>query len=274
VSPLCQRKSCRRSTQEKGARQRESSTPIVSIDYAFLKSKKTKSGDGGEPEDKERNETESDDGTDSTESCETEEEEMGSMPMLVLRDRESKTIQADVVPRKGDDAHAVQVLSDHTKELGHRKIILKSDQEPSIVSLKERVSMVTDGVEIVSEASPVGESKSNGEVERAIRTVRGQFRTFRDHVENRYMTVLDQSHKIVLWMVAHAANTVDRFALGTDGKTSYQRRRGRKFNKELVDFAGCVCGTSSQSQLDRVRWITDGKQESGLEYKMKQTRSY
>ena len=47
---------------------RESAIPIVSIDYAFLKSKKTKSGDGGEQEDKERNEEESDDGTGSTES--------------------------------------------------------------------------------------------------------------------------------------------------------------------------------------------------------------
>ena len=48
--------------------------------------------------------------------------------------------------------------------MGYKRVILKSDQEPSIVALCDAVKNGWHG-EIVPEASPKGESKSNGEVE-------------------------------------------------------------------------------------------------------------
>ena len=62
------------------------------------------------------------------------------------------------------------------KRLGHRRMLFKSDQEPSILALKEAVTEVM-GIEVIPEESPVGESQSNGNIERAVRTVKGQIRT-------------------------------------------------------------------------------------------------
>jgi hypothetical protein len=57
------------------------------------------------------------------------------------------------------------VLSGVIESLGHSRVILKSDQEPAILSLKDAVKSEAR-IDIVMEESPEYESKSNGEVER------------------------------------------------------------------------------------------------------------
>ena len=59
-----------------------------------------------------------------------------------------------------------------------------SDQEPSIVALCDAVKNGWHS-EIVPEASPKGESKSNGDVERAVQSVHGLARTLKDFLEQR-----------------------------------------------------------------------------------------
>ena len=56
--------------------------------------------------------------------------------------------------------------------------MLKSDKEPSIMSLWAAVESEAR-VNVVLEESPEYESKSNGEVERAIQMVQGQIRTMK-----------------------------------------------------------------------------------------------
>ena len=51
--------------------------------------------------------------------------------------------------------------------MGYKRVILKPDQEPSIVAFCDAVKNGWHG-EVVPEASPKGESKSNGEVKRAV----------------------------------------------------------------------------------------------------------
>ena len=41
---------------------------------------------------------------------------------------------------------------------------------------------------------------------------------------------------MIPWLVSHAAETIGRFQLGADGRTAYERTRGRKLNKELPEF--------------------------------------
>ena len=65
------------------------------------------------------------------------------------------------------------------ERLGHKKIIMESDNEPAILPLKEAASRETD-VEIVMEEVPVGDHQANGLVENAIKNVQGQFRVLRN----------------------------------------------------------------------------------------------
>ena len=66
----------------------------------------------------------------------------------------------------------------------YRRVILKSDQEPSIVDLCNAVKNGWHG-EIVPEASSKGESKVNGEVKRAVQSVRGLARTLKDFLDQQ-----------------------------------------------------------------------------------------
>ena len=89
------------------------------------------------------------------------------LPILVSHHRPSDYITANVCPRKGDDPYVVNRVKLDLEFFGDSKVILKSDQEPAIVKLKDAVRKAVD-TDIGIEHSPVGESRSNGAVENAI----------------------------------------------------------------------------------------------------------
>ena len=59
------------------------------------------------------------------------------LPLLVRKDRMSRCLFAEVVPQKGRDILAIKRCSQVLGFLGYKRMILKSDQEASIVELKE-----------------------------------------------------------------------------------------------------------------------------------------
>jgi len=87
------------------------------------------------------------------------------MPLLIIKDRKSRGVAAEVAPRKGEDPYAIRRLTAVIREFGYTKIIIKCDQEPAIKALRNCVTQELSGVEVLPEESPVGESQSNGEVE-------------------------------------------------------------------------------------------------------------
>ena len=60
---------------------------------------------------------------------------------------------------------------------------MKSDNEPAIKRLKERVSECLPGVECVPKEATVGDSRANGSAENAVKQVKGQFRTLKTSTE-------------------------------------------------------------------------------------------
>ena len=123
--------------------------------------------------------------------------------------------------------------------MGYKRIVLKSDQEPAIKTLKEAVKRAWDG-EIVMEESPVAEHQSNGRVERAVQTIQGMVRTFRDALESRYGIRLTGKDNVIPWMVMHAACVISNFAVGKDGRTAVERLKGKIFSKPQLEFGECV----------------------------------
>ena len=65
---------------------------------------------------------------------------------------------------------------------GYQKVILQSDQEPSIIDVKHKggTHMPT---EILNGKSAVGDSNANGSIERASQTIQGQIRAIKDYTE-------------------------------------------------------------------------------------------
>ena len=110
-----------------------------------------------------------------------EGEEKG-MPIMCIKDRKTKVIRARVTPQKGLHWYPVKVLTNFIRALGYTKVIVKSDQEPAILNLKEGVDN-ENSCEVVMEESPGYDSKGNGEIERAVQMVQEKFRAVKDGVE-------------------------------------------------------------------------------------------
>ena len=107
------------------------------------------------------------------------------MPVLIVFDRWSKCIWSHPVPSKGvGHPWSSTVLLRDLEKTGYRRLVLKSDQENSIKALAQSAKDGFKG-EVILEHSPKGESKSNGEVGRAVQSVRGLARTLKDFVEQK-----------------------------------------------------------------------------------------
>ncbi len=76
---------------------------------------------------------------------------------------------------------------------GHQRLILRNDQEPAVVALqrevKKRFGLGTGG-EVLPGFSTNGESKSNGEIERAVQEVHGILCALKELVEYHAEVVL------------------------------------------------------------------------------------
>ena len=111
-----------------------------------------------------------------------------SMLVLVARDIHRGTcgagmVFARIVPQKGVDAYAAKSLASDIAMLGYNEVVLKSDNEPSIMALKAAVK--AERIErIIMEQSLVEDSRANGSIENTIQQVQGQFRALKDGLES------------------------------------------------------------------------------------------
>ena len=157
------------------------------------------------------------------------------------RDRKSKGIWSHPVPSKGVvHPHPARVLMADLDFMVYKRVILKSDQEPSIVALCDAVKNGWHG-EVVPEASPKGESKSDGEVERAVQFVHGLARTIKDFLEQRSGIALESRSPLLAWLVEHCSNLLLLFHKGEphDGHTACMRLKGEPW-REMPSLGECV----------------------------------
>ncbi len=115
---------------------------------------------------------------------EQEREEEKGMPVIVMRDGTTRMVMAKVVPSKGVNNYAVEVAKKFVEQLGYGRVVLRSNNEPAILALKEAVRRETN-VEIVTEEVPIGDHLANGGVENAIKNVQGQLGSSRTRWRGR-----------------------------------------------------------------------------------------
>lgn len=153
-------------------------------------------------------------------------------PCLVIREAESRMSLAVMVPSKGRSTYVAERAVAFLEEIGcmNGDVIVKSDQEASIKALVEQIGRVRStrgsGKWIV-EHSPVGASQSNGIIERAVQSMQGQLRTLKLALEKRWGADIPTEHPIIAWAVEYGSLLLNRFEVGHDGKTSYERLKGK-----------------------------------------------
>ena len=151
----------------------------------------------------------------------------------------------DLVPSKSVEDFIVKRSVAFIRECGHEmsKITLKTDQEPAILDLVEnvtrfRAALGAEGT--VPENSPTYSHQANGVIERGVQTVEGIIRTLRSALEERMGRKLEIGDAIWPWLVECASYLSNRCEVGHDGKTAYERLKGKKAKVQGIEFGETV----------------------------------
>ena len=171
-----------------------------------------------------------------------------SLTALVMKETMCGSVWAYALSSKSvaeDPWVAEQLVDDMcTVGMARERVVIKSDQEAAIVELQSEVAKRRNyndyGVGTGIENSKVGDSNSNGKIERAIRDVKNMIRTHRSALEASIKTKVTLSCKILPWLVRHAAYIITRCRVRAHGKTALQVMKGRVSMTELVPFGETV----------------------------------
>ena len=109
-------------------------------------------------------------------------------------------------------------------------LILFGDPEPSIKALMDTVAgKWPHGATVQTTA--VGSHASNGATERAILEIARQGRCMRSALESHFKDYRLQTTPVIFpWLIRRASWLTTRFLIKSDGKSSYQRLRGRDYH--------------------------------------------
>ena len=175
-----------------------------------------------------------------------EEGEPGNtITVLVARERTTRMTMSSAVPSKSTGTFIARRVVAFMREVGceHGDVIVKSDQEPAMTALLSEVGRVRaagGGGKFIVESSPVGSSASNGIVERAIRSVEQQTRVLKSCLEERWSCKIPARHPIMPWLIEYASVLLNRFEVGRDGRSAYERSKGKVSKFIGVEFGEAV----------------------------------
>ena len=151
------------------------------------------------------------------------------LPVLCVKCRNSSTgcVGATVVDKKGTSDYASSFLTAFIKSLGFKRILVRSDNEGSLLRLIERVTCNLTGVELVLMTSPEGDHQANGLAEVGVREIKAHTRILRSELEQRLGSRIGEKDPLMSWILRHASNCVSRYRIVDDERTPEQRRCGK-----------------------------------------------
>ena len=147
-----------------------------------------------------------------------------------------------VIPceQKGDDEYAVNRLANIIINSGVKTLVYMADLESALdVFTKNALATAKTNGQLVSavpEHSAVGESQSNGKAERAVQEAEDMLRTMKLALEDRLNANICSSYPVLKWLCEHVAATINRYHIGADGKTAYQRAHEKRYSGHVLDF--------------------------------------
>ena len=171
-----------------------------------------------------------------------------TMSVLMLKDEHTRMLFLHLVPEKGADVERMsEIVASGIKDMGYKRVATRSDQEERVlVVLAEKQR--DHGVQVVPTNSPLGESQSNGVAERGVQTGEDQVRVLKLALGSRLNGQIAMDHPIMSWLAAYAGWIVSRQEVGYDGRTSYERWRGRPYRGELMDFCSMLLSSPIRSR--------------------------
>ena len=164
------------------------------------------------------------------------------VPALVMKDKRTKMLTCHVVRGKGADQDWVvsQALRDLERLGHHGDLTLRSDGEPAIVDLLKEIAKGRGNRRTILEQSPMGDSSGNGFIERGVQSVEEMTRVLKLDLERRIGQRIEVTHCVFAWLVEHAVDLLNKFHVAADGKTAFERLKGKKHRGEVLPFCAPV----------------------------------
>jgi hypothetical protein len=182
----------------------------------------------------------------------------GSVTVINYVEKITKMHGAHVVKSKGTDNDTAERIIKSIEKMGmNNKIILRADQEPAIQAVTQAIKKLRS-TETILEASKKYDSQSNGFAERAVQTVEGQVRAMLIALERRLQGKVSVFHRVMTWLLEHAADTLNKFAVASDGRTAFERVKGKRYKGEMVEFGRkvmCKIPCKPEGGLMQERWV-------------------
>ena len=94
--------------------------------------------------------------------------------------------------------------------------------------------------QVIIEKSVKLDSQSNGSVENAVRYLEDTMRTMLIGLKARVGWNFPMDHPVIAWLVMHVADTRTRYYMGRDGKTAYERLKGKRCQALILEFGETV----------------------------------
>ena len=168
-------------------------------------------------------------------------------PFIVIRDHQTRmTFSHKLLGKSTTDEdysrYVVHAVMKDLKSLDYKKIVLKSDQEKALVALQERLRQLRNGIneQTILENSPVGESQSNGVVEKAVQEVENLAGTLLAALEERLDIVLPIESAVFAWLIDYSSVLINTYRVGKDGQTPTQRHKVIKHHRAIAEFGESV----------------------------------
>ena len=160
--------------------------------------------------------------------------------LIIGKDEATGMVIAHQAVCKGPkDSWLMRKIVADMKDMGRPDVVLKTDGEPAIVAVQDEVQSRRSGRTIPRNPAAYN-PESNGPCEKAVQDVTGQVRTLKIGLEYRLKQKVSEADAIMQWAIEHAAFLINRYSVGHDGMTPYERLTGRKWNRPLVEFGETV----------------------------------
>ncbi|CAK0850526.1 unnamed protein product, partial [Prorocentrum cordatum] len=145
------------------------------------------------------------------------------------------------LPEKGcNHDYTVTSIVSFLRRLGATQLRLRSDGEPSIVSIANAVAakrLKFDGYKVTVEQTPRYSSQSLGAVGAQQKILQGQTRTIRAATEKMLGIKIGPGHVLWPWLVRHVGFITEMFHIKSNGRTPHQDATGTKYHGVVLKFA-------------------------------------
>ena len=173
--------------------------------------------------------------------------DIGDRKLLVGRVDDSGFTFSHLATCKGtNDEKIVGKVLRSINESGNTKIVLKTDGEPAIIQVQEKV-VAERSHPTVPRNPPAYDPQANGVAERAVQEVKCQLRAIKLGLEARLEKEIDNKQAILEWMIPHAADSINKYLVGEDGRTAYYRVNHKNFNGKVFEFGEQVLAKPKRS---------------------------